>query len=235
MAGAASGGIDRRRVLAGIAWTTPAIVLAVSVPQAAASEVSSCAAFLQIGGTFSSKWHANFWDNDLGQSVPAIFNQYNFQYQSIGSCDLSNVFLTGFTMTISQQVGTLPQLPRWGLLSNSEEIPPDAPYEIATPLAVNAGVATLTLKYIGPNLSLYKGGTTVAVDADRRHLQGGHPVLRDDPSDVLGHHVLPIHPDGDRGQRRRAYWLGRRAVAPVWCLLPYGRSRLRRLGAVAPA
>jgi hypothetical protein len=157
MAGAASGGIDRRRVLAGIAWTTPAIVLAVSVPQAAASEVSSCAAFLQIGGTFSSKWHANFWDNDLGQSVPAIFNQYNFQYQSIGSCDLSNVFLTGFTMTISQQVGTLPQLPRWGLLSNSEEIPPDAPYEIATPLAVNAGVATLTLKYIGPNLSLYKG------------------------------------------------------------------------------
>lgn len=37
MADASSGGIDRRRVLAGIAWTTPAIVLAVGVPQAAAS------------------------------------------------------------------------------------------------------------------------------------------------------------------------------------------------------
>ena len=37
MADAQSGGVDRRRVLAGIAWTTPAIVLAVGVPQAAAS------------------------------------------------------------------------------------------------------------------------------------------------------------------------------------------------------
>jgi hypothetical protein len=157
MAGAASGGIDRRRVLAGIAWTTPAIVLAVSVPRAAASEESNCAVFLQVNGTFSSKWHANFWDETLQQNVPTIFNQYNFHYGSVGSCDLTNVFLTGFTMAISQQVGTLPGLPRWGLLSNKEGIPSGAPYAIQTPLAVNAGVATLTLRYTGPQLSLYQG------------------------------------------------------------------------------
>ena len=74
------GEISRRRVLAGVAWTTPAIVLAVSVPRAAASEgdtvegvdvltiynfTVSDGTFGHVAGnaTFATEWTAGYPEN----------------------------------------------------------------------------------------------------------------------------------------------------------------------------
>lgn len=146
------GGLSRRHIFAGAAWTAPAIVIATAVPAQATS-------LPPLGGVLFQSLAAHYtpfhWMGSAG--VTAVVAQANI-WNAQGA-----PAITSFTLAYTIPVGAVPptivgQPPQgWGLGADGAPqalgIASGAPYSLVPDIAIANGLATLTFLYEGPALS----------------------------------------------------------------------------------
>ena len=157
-------GFSRRRVLMGATWSAPAIVIATSVPARAAS-LDEGEGITII--TLESMYEDSHWNQTAGVSQPAFLVQTNLQNAPNAALDPTPVIALQLTFTVP--VGNITN-PAWGLgefgPSSTEGVEETAPWVLASPVVVTAGVATLRFSYTGtaiPQFSAIQPGVWVQV------------------------------------------------------------------------
>jgi len=88
------GTIDRRRVLQGIAWTTPAVVLAVATPQAAAS-VGGTRGVLDVNRSVAQR-EAKIFQVSTGnwQALPTVRVFFELVHRTVSTVNFSSLVMT---------------------------------------------------------------------------------------------------------------------------------------------
>lgn len=149
--------VSRRRVLHGIAWGTPAILIATASPPAAASVITPVDVPPPLpagtGVEFNSSnaaYQGSRWNESLGQTIPAVNIGMYIQNKGNGVPNSS-----GITLTLVAPVGTETN-PIWGI-GNGNGVAQGQPWTLASGPSVNSGYATLILVYTGPPLSDWQG------------------------------------------------------------------------------
>jgi len=141
-------------VLAGIAWTTPAIVFAVGVPQAAASgpvtpPVLPAGTGLIFNG-FDAYSQDFFWDATSNSHRTVVVAAANVQNVPDTVPDVTTFRLT-FTVPVGNIVG-----PKWGLGSNKQQVYDPAVWTaVGGGPTVSGGVAECVFEYHGDPLGPY--------------------------------------------------------------------------------
>lgn len=149
----ASSGISRRRIIQGAVWATPAIVIATSAPARAASLPADQGVTIQ---SMYVNYQAYHWNASQGTGQPAVIVQANVHNAPAPAPDPSPIV----TLQVSFQVpvGAIAN-PAWGLgqggAPNREGIAAGAPWALASPVSVSAGIATLTFSYTGDAIPHY--------------------------------------------------------------------------------
>lgn len=154
-----SAGISRRRILQGVAWGTPAVIIATAAPAAAASapvQPPTQPSAQLPGGTGMEAYglvasHENqYWNETSGKHVSA--SKIGFNVQNKGN----NAPLTGsIIVTVILPVGNMSN-PRWGI-GNVNGIPSGQPWTLASGPTVSNNKATITLVYTGAPLAPWAG------------------------------------------------------------------------------
>ncbi len=158
-----AGGLSRRRILQGMAWAAPAVIIATAAPAAAASEApgprTDPPAPLPTGTgmtveSFGTDYQANRWNETVGGKLKAVNAQLYVQNKGNSAPNSASVILI-----VMVPVGTL-QNPRWGI-GNGNGIAPGEPWTLASGPTVTNHVATITLVYTGAPLGPW-GGVSVS-------------------------------------------------------------------------
>ena len=145
--------VSRRRVLQGVAWSAPAILIATSAPARAASLApDQGVALLYLQVSFQS----SHWNSTQGVGMQAVTVQANIQNAPAPAPDPTP--LVTLQVTYQVPVGAITN-PAWGLGANyaptSEGIAAGAPWVLAAPVTVSAGVATISFTYTGAPIPQY--------------------------------------------------------------------------------
>ena len=150
MADSNGGGISRRHVIAGVAWSAPAILVATAVPAAAGSLATGALVYIGL----NAKAVANFWDLTASQSIPATVVVANVQNLPTTPGGTSSS-VTAFDITFEVPVGNV-AVPRWGVGSNLQGITDPTTWELVSgPTVAPNGIATLVIRYKGPSIPTY--------------------------------------------------------------------------------
>jgi len=149
-------GISRRRILHGVAWAAPAVIVATAAPAAAASATTPLGASLPSGtgasftdGQVASAYQASYWNATSGSSLKVVNSQVYIQNAGNGV-----PAMTGITATLvipSNATGTV----SWGM-GNVSGIPSGTPWTLAS-ASRSGGFVTLVLVYTGAPLGPWSG------------------------------------------------------------------------------
>jgi len=151
-------GLSRRRILQGIAWAAPAVVVATAVPAAAASLAPAPASgvgSLPAGtgltiGSLNATYEPTRWNSTVSATIKAVNSGAYIQNSGNTVPTSQSVILTAIF-----PVGTLTN-PRWGI-GQGNGIAAGEPWTRASGPSVSGGYATLTLLYTGPALGPWGG------------------------------------------------------------------------------
>lgn len=150
-------GVSRRRILQGVAWGTPAVIIATAAPAAAASGDPRTQPPVQLPtGTgmeaygLVASYENQYWNDTSGKHLSA--SKIGFNVQNKGN----DAPLTGsIIVTIILPVGNMSN-PRWGI-GNQNGIPSGQPWTLASGPTVANNKATITLVYTGAPLAPWAG------------------------------------------------------------------------------
>jgi hypothetical protein len=172
-----SDGISRRRVIAGMAWTAPAILVATAVPARAASGEASQALVIDAVNAYYTD---QFWVPDpggpSGEIIPVVMSQNILLNVATGDVFDPAVApkVESFTITVISPIGNIAE-PRWGLGWNGEGIHEPGYSYVSGPTLGGDGFAVLTLRWVG-SMPLY-GGQQPAIwiesEPNRANLDAG--------------------------------------------------------------
>ena len=153
--------VSRRRILKGVAWGTPAVLIATAAPAAAASQEPPGGA-RQIPPTtlptgtgmeyesFGAAYQNSMWNSTAGASVKATVLGFYLQNKGNTAPTTGSIIVT-----VVVPVGSLTN-PKWGM-NNSQGLPSGGSWTLGSGPTVSAGKATLTLVYTGPPLGSWQG------------------------------------------------------------------------------
>ncbi len=163
----AEAGVSRRRILKGVAWGTPAVLIATAAPAAAASDEPPGVGEPRVlpptplpTGTgmevnsLTAQYQASRWNSTSGSQIKAVNCGLYMQNKGNTAPATGSVILT-----LIVPVGSLTN-PRWGI-GNGDGIPSDESWTLASGPSVAAGKATITLVYTGGALGPW-GGVSVS-------------------------------------------------------------------------
>ena len=151
-------GVSRRRILQGVAWATPAVLIAAAAPAAAASLPIGDASVpvplpsgTGLESSFSQSTYNNkYWNATLGYDISASTIGLYIQNKGEGAPLTGSIILT-----VILPVGNS-NSPAWGI-GNVNGIPSGEPWTLASGPTVANNKATLTLVYTGAPLGAWGG------------------------------------------------------------------------------